>query len=145
MMPAAISEDDVEQAALRWLAGLGWGVAHGPDISPPAPGTPGTERDTYRNVALRHRLAAAVAYRFPGCQRHPAACSFVVTTVSSVPRQEVNAKGGVPRGWESAAGASTPPTRPRSPRRAPAQSRNGHGTGTSTGGGPAKTKRVSPS
>ena len=60
MMPAAISEDDVEQAALQWLAGLGWSVAHGPDISPPDAKTPGTERDTYRDVVLRHRLRAAV-------------------------------------------------------------------------------------
>ena len=28
-------EADVEQAAHDWLAGLGWGVAHGPDIAPP--------------------------------------------------------------------------------------------------------------
>lgn len=61
MMPAAVSEDDVEQAALRWLASLGWAVAHGPDISPPDARTPGTERDTYRDVALRHRLAMAIA------------------------------------------------------------------------------------
>ncbi len=57
---SAITEDDVEQAALQWLAGLGWSIAHGPDISPPDAGTPGTERDTYRNVCLHHRLAAAI-------------------------------------------------------------------------------------
>ncbi|WP_324781125.1 type I restriction endonuclease subunit R [Thiobacillus sedimenti] len=56
-----ISEDDVEQAMLEWLAGLGWSVAHGPDISPPDAKTPGTERDSYRDVALRHRLADAIA------------------------------------------------------------------------------------
>ncbi len=56
-----ISEDAVEQAMLEWLAGLGWSVAHGPDISPPDPKTPGTERDSYREVALRHRLADAIA------------------------------------------------------------------------------------
>ena len=26
------TEADVEQAALDWLSGLGWDVAHGPDI-----------------------------------------------------------------------------------------------------------------
>ena len=31
-----ITEADVEQAALAWLSGLGWGVAHGPDIAPDA-------------------------------------------------------------------------------------------------------------
>jgi type I restriction enzyme R subunit len=56
----SITEDDVEKALLQWLDGLGWSVAHGPDISPPGPRTPGTERDTYRDVVLRHRLRAAI-------------------------------------------------------------------------------------
>ena len=60
-LPAAVTEDDVEQDALRWLSGLGWSVAHGPAISPPDARTPGTERDSYRDVALRQRLAAAIA------------------------------------------------------------------------------------
>ena len=58
---SGINENAVEQAMLEWLAGLGWSVAHGPDISPPDPKTPGTERDSYREVALRHRLADAIA------------------------------------------------------------------------------------
>ncbi|MCA8182355.1 type I restriction endonuclease subunit R [Burkholderia vietnamiensis] len=58
---SGISEDAVEQAMLEWLASLGWQIAHGPDISPPDGKTLGTERDTYRDVALRHRLAAAIA------------------------------------------------------------------------------------
>lgn len=56
-----ISEEAVEQAMLEWLAGLGWSVAHGPDISPPDAETPGTERDSYREVALKHRLREAIA------------------------------------------------------------------------------------
>ena len=44
-----ITEADVEQAALDWLAALGWGVAHGPDI---APGTPNAERDDYGQAVL---------------------------------------------------------------------------------------------
>lgn len=60
-MSLAITENDVEQAMLEWLAGLGWSVAHGPDISPPDAKTPGSERDTYRDVVLRHRLADAIA------------------------------------------------------------------------------------
>ena len=55
-----ISEDDVEQAALQWLESLRWSIAHGPDISPPDATSPGTERDTYRQVCLLHRLAAAI-------------------------------------------------------------------------------------
>jgi len=58
---AAISEEDVEFAALQWLAGLGWATAHGPDISPPDAKTPGIERATYREVALLCRLREAIA------------------------------------------------------------------------------------
>lgn len=58
---SGITEDAVEQAMLGWLADLGWQMANGPDISPPDSKTPGTERDTYRDVVLRHRLAAAIA------------------------------------------------------------------------------------
>ncbi|KWH57161.1 type I restriction endonuclease subunit R [Burkholderia cepacia] len=58
---SGITEDAVEQAMLKWLSALGWRIAHGPDISPPDAKTPGTERDTYRDVALRHCLAAAIA------------------------------------------------------------------------------------
>ncbi|MBN3739178.1 MULTISPECIES: type I restriction endonuclease subunit R [Burkholderia] len=58
---SGISEDAVEQAMLEWVAGLGWQTVHGPDISPPDAKTPGTERDSYRDVVLRHRLAGAIA------------------------------------------------------------------------------------
>ena len=44
-----ITEADVEAAALAWLSGLGWGVAHGPDIAPDAPGA---ERTDYGQVIL---------------------------------------------------------------------------------------------
>ena len=53
-----ITEADVEQVALEWLAGLGWGVAHGPDI---APGTPGAEREDFGEVVLEYRLRDALA------------------------------------------------------------------------------------
>ena len=33
---SAVSESTVEDAALEWLRGLGWNVAHGPDIAPHA-------------------------------------------------------------------------------------------------------------
>lgn len=58
---SGITEDAVEQAMLEWLADLGWQTAHGPDISPPDAKTPGIERDSYRDVVLRHRLLDAIA------------------------------------------------------------------------------------
>ena len=33
---STLTEADVEQAALEWLAVAGWSVAHGPDIAPDA-------------------------------------------------------------------------------------------------------------
>jgi len=59
-MTSAVTEDHVEQATLEWLSALGWEVAHGPDVSPPDAKTPGTERDSYREVMLRHRLREAI-------------------------------------------------------------------------------------
>ena len=53
-----ITEADVEEAALAWLADLGWGVEHGPDI---APDTPNAERDEYDQVVLERRLRDALA------------------------------------------------------------------------------------
>ncbi len=68
MANGIVSEDQVERAMLEWLAGLGWSVAHGPDISPPDAKTPGTDRDSYREVALKHRLADAIARLNPHIQ-----------------------------------------------------------------------------
>ena len=53
-----ITEADVEQAALDWLSGLGWQVAHGPDI---ALDTSIAERDDYSQVVLERRLRDALA------------------------------------------------------------------------------------
>ena len=55
-----LNEDMVEQAAQQWLAELGWATAHGPDISPPDARTPGSERDSYRQVILAGRLREAI-------------------------------------------------------------------------------------
>ncbi len=54
-----ITEADVEEAALAWLRGLGWQVAHGPD-------TPNAERDDYVQVVLERRLRDALADLNPG-------------------------------------------------------------------------------
>ena len=54
----ALTEADVEQAALEWLANLDWRVAHGPDI---APDTPAAERNDYGRVVLERRLRDALA------------------------------------------------------------------------------------
>jgi type I restriction enzyme, R subunit len=47
-----------EEAALEWLANLGWQVAHGPDV---APDTTFAERDDYGQVVLERRLRDALA------------------------------------------------------------------------------------
>ena len=49
MTEQGVSESTVEEAALDWLAGLGWSVAHGPDI---APSEPAAEREDYSKVML---------------------------------------------------------------------------------------------
>ena len=51
------SERHVEDATLSWLAGLGYAVLHGPDISPDGP-TP--ERISYDQVFLTPRLREAL-------------------------------------------------------------------------------------
>jgi type I restriction enzyme R subunit len=60
MVRAALSESEVETAALAWLEGLGYAVAHGPQI---AAGEPGAERSDpgYRDVVLEGRLRQALA------------------------------------------------------------------------------------
>ena len=52
-----IYESDVEEAALDWLADLGYTVGHGPNIAPDAPNA---ERSTYKEVVLTNRLQDAV-------------------------------------------------------------------------------------
>ena len=50
-----LSESDVEQAALECLEGLGWQVAHGPDIGPEGLNS---ERADFGQVVLERRLQA---------------------------------------------------------------------------------------
>src|SRR5688572_9506200 len=52
------TENDVEAAALEWLAELGYTILHGPDI---APGELLAERQSYGEVVLEGRLRAALA------------------------------------------------------------------------------------
>ena len=69
---SGISEFTVEDAALEWLAGLGWSVVHGPDI---APDMPGAERADYGEVVLERRLRDALARlnpRLPAAAREDA-------------------------------------------------------------------------
>lgn len=56
-MSPSFTESVVEDAALAWLAELGWTVLHGPDI---APDTPYAERGDYGQVVLEGRLRAAL-------------------------------------------------------------------------------------
>ena len=58
-----LTEADIEQAVLDWLSGVGWQVAHGPDI---APDTSNAERDDYGQVVLQRRLRDALADLNPG-------------------------------------------------------------------------------
>jgi len=51
------TESVVEEAALSWLAGLGYTIRHGPDI---APDEPFAERDGYGQVVLERRLRQAL-------------------------------------------------------------------------------------
>ncbi|MCY4559117.1 MAG: type I restriction endonuclease subunit R [Chloroflexi bacterium] len=53
-----VTESEVEVAALDWLEGLGWEIAHGPDIGP---GGPAAEREHYGVVVLERRLREALA------------------------------------------------------------------------------------
>jgi type I restriction enzyme R subunit len=56
---SAFTESVVEEAALDWLAALGYSVLHGPDI---AAGEPAAERNDsgYRDVVLEARLRSAL-------------------------------------------------------------------------------------
>ena len=54
----AVTESTVEDATLEWLEGLGWKVAHGPDIAPHAAYS---ERSDYTEVILENRLRQALA------------------------------------------------------------------------------------
>lgn len=57
MSVAKFVESDAEDAALEWLADLGWSVTHGPEISP---GSAASERSDYREVVLAERLRNAL-------------------------------------------------------------------------------------
>ena len=58
----AITETDIEDAALTWLETLGWSISHGPDI---APNASNTERSEYGKVVLEQRLQDALAELSP--------------------------------------------------------------------------------
>ena len=55
--PATFTESEVEEAALEWLADVGWKVAHGPNIGPDAVDC---ERTDYSEVVLEQRLRGAL-------------------------------------------------------------------------------------
>ncbi|KNZ31843.1 MAG: DEAD/DEAH box helicase [Methylibium sp. NZG] len=58
-----MTEDQLEQEALGWLADVGWQVRHGPDL---APDGHRPERANYRQVVLVERLRQAIAALNPG-------------------------------------------------------------------------------
>ena len=51
-------ESDIEDATLDWLSGLGWSVAHGPDMAPEGRNP---ERASYGDVLLLERFKDAVS------------------------------------------------------------------------------------
>lgn len=53
-----LTESDIEDATLDWLSGLGWSVAHGPDMAPEGKAP---ERASYGDVLLLGRLKDALA------------------------------------------------------------------------------------
>src|SRR5690606_37459207 len=53
-----MTEDQLEQETLGWLAELGYAHRFGPDI---APDGPAPERENYRQVVLVERLRAAIS------------------------------------------------------------------------------------
>jgi type I restriction enzyme R subunit len=59
MSPGRLAEQDVEEAALAWLADMGVQTPYGPDL---AAGWAGAERSdpTYRDVVLEWRLREAL-------------------------------------------------------------------------------------
>ena len=58
-----MTEDQLEQECLGWLADVGYTRLYGPDI---APDGPAPERACYREVVLKQRLHQAVAALNPG-------------------------------------------------------------------------------
>jgi type I restriction enzyme R subunit len=53
-----LNESIIEEAALEWLAELGYAVGHGPQM---APGEVAAERDTFGDVVLVGRLRDAIS------------------------------------------------------------------------------------
>ena len=62
-----MTEDQLEQEALGWLADVGYSVVYGPDI---APDGPAPERDNYRQVVLVGRLRRAIDRLNPAVPLH---------------------------------------------------------------------------
>lgn len=53
----SLNESHLEEAALEWLAELGYALGHGPDM---APGEPAAERESFCEVVLTGRLREAI-------------------------------------------------------------------------------------
>ena len=58
-----MTEDQLEQEALGWLADVGYQVVYGPDV---APDGPSPERENYRQAILSGRLRTAIDRLNPG-------------------------------------------------------------------------------
>ena len=60
-MTSKLNESVVEDQTLAWFSELGYETLYGPDISPDPDGTPGTEREKYKQVILTRRFLNAVS------------------------------------------------------------------------------------
>ena len=81
------TESDVEEAALEWLQEVGYTYVGGPDI---APGEPGAERETYRDVVLAGRLRQTLARLNPDLPQSALDHAFRQLTRTDSPNLTVN-------------------------------------------------------
>lgn len=86
-MKSFVAESGVEEVCLEYFADLGWQVLYGPDI---APGEPGAERASYRDVVLERRLRRAISALNPELTAE--AAEQVITTIRRAESSDVLAE-----------------------------------------------------
>lgn len=79
MSDGGMTESIIEQAALAWLASLGWTVKPGPEI---APGELAAERVDYGQVLLTQRLQDTLCERKCACACGESCASMAIHRIS---------------------------------------------------------------
>ncbi len=97
-----MTEDQLEQEALAWLADVGYQHVYGPDL---APDGPAAERTDYRQVLLLDRLRRAVADVYFAKEVLPGSTPVTLGDVLAPPAAELLA-GGAPTSVVVTAAAS---------------------------------------